>query len=215
MKANEVLKLLNVTRVTLCRYVKQGLIKVSETPTGQYVYDDDSVYAFIGQKKEKKNKINVSYSRVSTQSQKEQLKEQTIRIYDSCIARGIVLDKQIEDIKSGMDGNRKGFQEVIQMVIKGEVELLVLENKDRLTRFGFDTLESIFKYFGTKILVLNDSLDNKTYEQELTEDLISIIHYFTMKSYSHRRELNKIRKELEEEQKDEHKNDKIALSNKE
>lgn len=215
MKANEVLKLLNVTRVTLCRYVKQGLIKVSETPTGQYIYDDDSVYAFLGQKKEKKNKINVSYSRVSTQSQKEQLKEQTIRIYDSCIARGIVLDKQIEDIKSGMDGNRKGFQEVIQMIIKGEVELLVLENKDRLTRFGFDTLESIFKYFGTKILVLNDSLDNKTYEQELTEDLISIIHYFTMKSYSHRRKLNKIRKELEEEQKDEHKNDKIALSNKE
>ena len=52
-------------------------------------------------------------------------------------------------------------------------------------------------YFGTRILVLNDSLDNRTYEQELTEDLISIIHYFAMKSYSHRRKLNKIRKELE------------------
>jgi putative resolvase len=113
-----------------------------------------------------------------------------------------------------MDGNRKGFQEIIQLIIKGEVELLVVENKDRLTRFGFDTLENIFKYFGTKILVLNDSLDNKTYEQELSEDLISIIHYFTMKSYSHRRKLNKIRKELEEEQNNEYKNNQATLSNK-
>ena len=212
MKAKEVLKLLEITRPTLCRYVKIGLIKVTELPTGLYNYDDNSVYAFIGQKKEKKNKINISYSRVSTQSQKEQLKEQTIRIYDSCIARGIILDKQIEDIKSVMDGNRKGFQEIIQLIIKGEVELLVVENKDRLTRFGFDTLENIFKYFGTKILVLNDSLDNKTYEQELSEDLISIIHYFSMKSYSHRRKLNKIRKELEEEQNNEHKNNQTTLS---
>lgn len=60
-------------------------------------------------------------------------------------------------------------------------------------------LKIFFKYFGTKILVLNDTLENKTYEQELTEDLISIIHYFTMKSYSHRRKLNKLRKELENE----------------
>src|SRR5574344_369548 len=214
MKAKEVLKLLEITRPTLCRYVKIGLIKVTELPTGLYNYDDNSVYAFIGQKKEKKNKINISYSRVSTQNQKEQLKEQTIRIYDSCIARGIILDKQIEDIKSGMDGNRKGFQEIIQLIIKGEVELLIVENKDRLTRFGFDTLENIFKYFGTKILVLNDSLDNKTYEQELSEDLISIIHYFTMKSYSHRRKLNKIGKELEEEQNNEHKNNQTTLSSK-
>lgn len=67
-------------------------------------------------------------------------------------------------------------------------------------------LEHIFKCFGTQIIVLNDSLDNKTYEQELTEDLISIIHYFTIKSYSHRRKLNKIRKELEKEQQNVNKN---------
>ena len=85
------------------------------------------------------------------------------------------------------------------MVIKNEVELVVIENKDRLIRFGYSTVESIFKYFGTKIMVLNDTIENKTYEQELTEDLISIIHYFTMKSYSHRRKLNKLRKDLETE----------------
>ena len=87
------------------------------------------------------------------------------------------------------------------MVIQNEVELLVIENKDRLTRFGYDLLEQLFKYFGTKILVLNNVIENKTYEQELTEDLISIIHYFTMKNYSHRRKLNKLRKEIEENNK--------------
>lgn len=155
----------------------------------------------IGQKKEKKNRKIISYSRVSTLSQKAQLKEQTKRIYDSCISRGLTLDEQFEDIKSGMSSDRPNFQKILQMVIQNEVELLVIENKDRLTRFGYDLLEQLFKYFGTKILVLNNVIENKTYEQELTEDLISIIHYFTMKNYSHRRKLNKLRKEIEENNK--------------
>lgn len=199
MKANEVMRLLNIkSRNTLSKYVKEGLIKVRINPKGRYIYEDDSVYQFIGLKKEKKDKINISYSRVSTSAQKNQLKDQTKRIYESCISKGIQLDLQLEDIKSGMSSDRKAFQELIQKVIKGEVDLVVVENKDRLIRFNFDLLESIFKYFGTRIVVLNDTLDNKSYEQELTDDLISIIHYFSMKSYSHRRKLNKIRKELEE-----------------
>lgn len=100
-----------------------------------------------------------------------------------------------------MSSDRRDFQELIRMIIQGKVELLVIENKDRLVRFGYEILEQIFKYFGCKILVLNDILENKTYEQELTDDLISIIHYFTMKNYSHRRKLNKLRKELENNEK--------------
>ena len=201
MKAKEVLKLLNITRVTLCTYVKKGLIKVTKTPTGQYIYNDEDVYSFIGLKKKRNNKLIISYSRVSTQSQKNQLKEQTNRIYNSCINLGITLDEQIEDIKSGMSYDRKGFQRLCQLVIEGKVQLIVIENKDRLIRFGFEIFEQFFKYFGTTIKILNDNIENKTYEQELTEDLISIIHYFTMKSYSHRRRLNKLRKELENETK--------------
>lgn len=98
-----------------------------------------------------------------------------------------------------MSAERQGFDKLCQMVFKGDVELVVIENKDRLSRFGFDMIEKFFKYFNTNILVLNDIVDNKSYEQELTEDLISIIHYFTMKSYSHRRKLNKLRKEIETE----------------
>ena len=199
MKANEVMKLLNISRPTLYRYRKEGIVKIdAKLSFNNFIYNDDSVYALIGQKKEKKNRKIISYSRVSTQSQKIQLKEQTKRIYDSCISRGLTLDEQFEDIKSGMSSDRPNFQKILQMVIQNEVELLVIENKDRLTRFGYDLLEQLFKYFGTKILVLNNVIENKTYEQELTEDLISIIHYFTMKNYSHRRKLNKLRKEIEE-----------------
>ena len=101
-----------------------------------------------------------------------------------------------------MSSERNDFQELIRRVISFEITLVVIENKDRLVRFGYEILEQIFKYFGCTILVLNDVLENKTYEQELTDDLISIIHYFTMKSYSHRRKLNKIRKELENNEND-------------
>ena len=197
MKAKDALKILGVTRATLCKYVREGIIKVNKKGNGYYDYDEDSVYAFIGQKKHKHNNKIISYSRVSTQNQKSQLKEQTQRIYNSCTIKGLTIDEQIEDIKSGMSFDRPGFDKLCQEVIKGNVKLIVIENKDRLVRFGFEMFEKFFKYFGTDILVLNKDELNKTYEQELTEDLISIIHYFSMKSYSHRRKLNKLRKELE------------------
>lgn len=200
MKANEVLKLLNITRPTLCSYVKRGYIKAVKTPTGMFNYDEDSVLAFIGLKKKKNNTKIVSYSRVSTQSQKNQLTEQTNQLYNYCISKGLDLNEQISDIKSGMSFERKGFQNLLTQVIQGKVKLVVIENKDRLVRFGYEIIEGIFKYYGTTILVVNEEIDNKSYEQELTEDLISVIHYFTAKSYSHRRALNKLKRELENEE---------------
>ena len=197
MKAKDVLEILQIHRNTLYNYVKEGKIRVIAKSNGYYEYNDDDVYACIGKRKEKHGTKIISYSRVSTQKQKDQLKNQTQRIYESCISKGIKLDEQFEDIGSGMSSDRKNFNKICQMIFKGEVDTLIIENKDRLTRFGFDMLEQFFKYFGTSILVLNDSLENKSYEQELTEDLIAIIHYFSMKSYSHRRKLNKLRKELE------------------
>lgn len=197
MKAQEVLKLLNISRPTLNKYIHNGILTGTKLPNGYWNYDEDSVYTFLGLKKDRHNVKIISYSRVSTQNQKSQLKEQTQRIYDSCIARGLVLDEQLEDIGSGMSFERKNFDKLCQEIIRGNVQMIVIENKDRLMRFGYEMFEKFFKYFGCTILVLNDKIENKTYEQELTEDLISIIHYFTMKSYSHRRALNKLKKEAE------------------
>ena len=201
MRAKEALEVLKVHRVTLNRYVREGRINVTKLANGRYEYNDNDVFAFVGKRKETHGTKVISYSRVSTYEQRNQLKEQTQRIYESCVSRGLQLDEQFEDIGSGMSSDRKNLDKICQMIFQGEVETLIVENKDRLVRFGFDMLEKFFKYFGCQIIVLNDAIENKTYEQELTDDLISVIHYFTMKSYSHRRKLNKIRKELENERK--------------
>lgn len=198
MKANKVLKVLGISRSTLYRYKRDGTIKIkTKFNDNFYEYDDDSIYRLLGDSLKAQNKLIVSYARVSTQNQKKQLIEQNQRIYESCISRGLKLDKQFSDIKSGMSADRQEFQELLNDIIRNKIDTVVIENKDRLVRFGYEILEYICKCHGCKILVLNDILENKTYEQELTEDLISIIHYFTMKNYSHRRKLNKLRKELE------------------
>ena len=200
MKANQVLKVLGISRSTLYRYKKEGIIKIkTKFNDNFYEYDDDSVYRLLGDSTKSKNKLIVSYARVSTQNQKKQLVEQNQRIYESCISRGLKLDKQFSDIKSGMSADRQEFQELLNDIVRNKIDTVVIENKDRLVRFGYEILEYVCKCHGCKILVLNDILENKSYEQELTEDLISIIHYFTMKNYSHRRKLNKLRKELEKQ----------------
>ena len=135
------------------------------------------------------------YSRVSNPPQKYLL-EQEKRIINFCTSKGIEISKTFKDIKSGMNFDRKEFNEMISEVVKGNIGSIVIENKDRLSRFGFDLFERFCSYFGTKIIIAND-ISEKSYEQELTEDLLSIIHCFSMKSYSHRRKLNKIKKELE------------------
>ena len=72
MKAKQAMKILGVTRQTLCRYLKEGKVKIKAKINEKFFeYDDDSVYALIGEKSNRKNKSVVSYARVSTQNQKE------------------------------------------------------------------------------------------------------------------------------------------------
>ena len=83
MKAKDVLKILNITRPTLTKYVKENKIKVDSVINGQYVYNDESVYSLIGLKKEKQNRLNVIYARVSNPP-KKYLDEQLKRLINFC-----------------------------------------------------------------------------------------------------------------------------------
>ena len=83
------------------------------------------------------------------------------------------------------------------LICENKVKTVIIENKDRLVRFGFDLVKEICKLHGTEIIVMSD-YPNKTYEQELTDDLISIIHYYSMKSYANRIKLNKAENILKE-----------------
>ena len=195
MKAKHALEILQVTRVTLSRYVKEGRIRYTKKANGQYEYNDDDIYAFVGKRKEKHGTKIISYARV-TENNRRLLKDQSIRIYDSCTSRGITLDEQFEDIGSCLDNNRNNFNKICQMIFKGEVDTLVIESKDRLTRFDFDMLEQFFKYFGTSILVLNN-IENATYESEVTDDLISVIKDYGKKLYLTKKQLSKIKSSIE------------------
>lgn len=196
MKAKEVKNILGITQNTINNYIKKGILRFIAVNKFHYIYNDDDVFKLAGIIKDKSNRYNVTYSRVSLPKQKNDLISQKQRLYDFVMSSGMALEKEFSDVKSGMNfKDRDGLNQLISEVILNKIDTVFVENKDRLTRFGFELLEKMFDSFGTKIVVVSN-VDNMTYEQELTQDLISIIHYFSMKSYSNRRKLNKIKKEL-------------------
>ena len=126
--------------------------------------------------------------------------EQLLREY--CVKNGTKPDLVLSDIGSGMKEDRKNFQRLITLVKEGNVDTVYISYKDRLTRFGFGYFDYIFNLFGTKIEVVNLTKE-EDFQQELTQDFISIIHYFSMKLYSNRRkQLKQLKNELEQEQRE-------------
>ena len=197
MKASRAREVLNVTQQTLCNYVKQGKLHPLRKSKTHYEYDDDEVYALIG--KNRPERVVVSYARVSLAKQKDDLIRQQERIYNYAVSNGYTLSEQISDIRSGMEfEKRKGFQRLLNMVVEHKVSAVIVENRDRLVRFGFELIERMFALEGVKIIVMSE-VENRTYEQELTDDLLSIIHFYSMKAYSNRRRLNAAMRALKEE----------------
>ena len=185
MKCNKVLSLLNITRQTLCRYVKNNTIKVNELPSGQYDYDEESVYKVLNKNLDRKNVI---YTRVSTQKQKPDLANQkkTIELY--CLKNGIQISDIYSDIGSGINFDRKEFQRLVNDVVNHKISKIYITYKDRLSRVSFDMFKNLFNNFNCEIVVLNDVDDNKLIEKEIFNEIISLIHCFTMKVYSSRRQ---------------------------
>jgi putative resolvase len=181
MKSKDVLKLLKISRITLYNYVKNGLIKVTRLPNGYYNYDDKSVFKFVNENP----RINVIYGRVSTYKQKYDLQRQIKNINNYCYKRNIKIDIILSDISSGITTQRRDFEKLLDMIFDHKIDTIFISNKDRLTRLSYITLKSIFNHFGTKIIITNNN--NKNHYGELFEELISIMHYFSTKEYSNRK----------------------------
>ena len=141
------------------------------------------------------------YARVSTTKQKEDLNRQIEMVKGYAISNGYKIEKIFKDIASGMNENRTEFNLLLRDIFSGNVDTVFISYKDRLTRFGFDYFKHIFEEFGTKIVVLDELEEtNSDFQTELTNDLISIIHHFSMKLYSNRRKkLKEIEKLIESE----------------
>ena len=187
MKAKEVLKLLQISRVTLSQYVKNGKIKTIKLPNGYYNYDDDSVYRLLGVEKKRKNVI---YARVSTYSQKQDLENQIDIITNYMNSHGVGVEEIYKDIKTGMHLDRKGFNSLLDDVQANLIDSVYISYKDRLARLSYEVVTKLFDKHNTRIVVINKVKKND--EQELFEDLMQIIHGFSMKMYSRRRLAKKI-----------------------
>lgn len=186
MKAREMMKKYNVCRQTLHRWMKEGKISFTILPSGRYDYG-----VLKTDQPEFVEKRTVIYARVSTSGQKDNLLRQIERIKAFSSTNGFVVDKVYSDVASALNYKRSGYCRLLEDVCAGRVDNLIIEYKDRLLRIGYDQMEQICKIFGTKIIVI-DQTDDQDLNKELTEDLISIIHHFSSKMSSLRRNKKKL-----------------------
>ncbi|WQJ53868.1 MAG: transposase [Wendovervirus sonii] len=198
MKAKEALKLLKITRPTLTKYVKENRIKVETLPNGQYDYDEDSV---LKAAKISTDRDSVIYARVSTQKQKKDLENQIQIINDYANSNGYKVSKVYADIASGLNYDRKKFNELLNNVLERKIKIVFIKDKDRLTRVSFDMWKELFKKFNCDLVVVNEDINNENSEKEIFADIISLLHCFAMKMYSVRRKkkLNLIKEDIENE----------------
>ena len=126
------------------------------------------------------------YARVSTPKQKADLENQIKFLRQYLVSKGLNPEYVYSDIASGMNEDRKGLNEMMSDIISGKISKVVISHKDRLTRFGFGYLKTIFSRYNTEIEIVNLE-DEKSFQDELSEDLIATIHHFSMKFYGKRK----------------------------
>lgn len=189
--------ILGVSISTLRRWEKEGKITSSKTNGGhrRYSIEDLSKY---NKKTVKRNRLTIAYCRVSSADQKRDLARQVENVSHYCIAKGYSF-KVIEDLGSGINYNKKGLKELITLIQSNQVERIVVNYKDRLIRFGFEILEQICQFHNVEIEIINHTED-KSYEQELVEDMLSIITVFSSRLYGSRSKKTKNIKEAVEKQ---------------
>jgi predicted site-specific integrase-resolvase len=172
---------------TLSRWADEGLIQYTKSPGGHRRYLLSSLEK-VAEKPFYTREV-ILYVRVSTHSQKEDMKSQreyVISYYPQC--------KCVSDIGSGLNFKRKRFIELMERVAAHEVKKIVVAHKDRLCRFGFDFVEWFCNLNECQIEVLNNSY--KSPHQELMDDFMAVMHCFSSKLYFLRTYEKKIKEEI-------------------
>ena len=105
-------------------------------------------------------------------------------------AKGIVVDDVYSDIASGMNLDRKSFMKLLSDIQDNKIDTVYITYKDRLARLSYELVERLFDYNNVRINTIY--IINITDEEELFEDLMQIIHSFSMKMYSRRRLAKKL-----------------------
>ena len=195
---------------TLRKLGDENKIKCYKTLSGQRKFDKAYLEKMcnnddVNHKINENTKQNYIYTRVSSKKQSDDLSRQIEFIknkrpeYSSYIS--------ISDIASGINFKRKGLSTILDASLQGTVGEIIVAHRDRLCRFGFDLIKLIIEKQGGKITVLDDE-QNKSSEQELSEDLLSIVHIYSCRQMGKRSYKTKI-----ENIKNTHKNEQTTTTN--
>lgn len=189
LNIKEASEYLNVHPDTLRRWDKEGKLVPVKTDGGHRRYQKETLDEFIGihQKEIKEVALPVAtYSRVSSHEQKAKgdLDRQSQRLSEYCANKKIVVGEIIKDVGSGLSDTRSGFVKLTKLVIEKKISKIIIEHKDRLTRFQFGFIERMFNSYGVEIVCV-EKVDVSE-EEELVNDIMMLMASFSGKLYGKR-----------------------------
>jgi predicted site-specific integrase-resolvase len=180
IKLSEAAKILGVTKQTLYNWRRAGKITFITSQTGINFLSDKQIDELQGVVSNAEERV-VIYVRVSSTQNKTNLKSQSERLQQYCIAKGYSIHKVVEEFGSGFNDNRPKLQKLLK---DNDYTKIVVEHKDRLTRAGFEYINTLVELQGKEIEVVNQV---DTDEQSIIQDFVSIITSFTARIYGQRR----------------------------
>lgn len=184
MKLSHYAKEIGVTYRTVWNWFNEDKIKGAyQTETGTIIVPKET---------KKKLEYVIIYTRVSSSENRSNLDKQAERLTQYAIARGYQIKEIIKEIGSGVNDNRVKLQKILE---NEKATKIIVEHKDRLTRFGFNYLQTLLNNRGCLIEVVNEVTDDK---KDLMQDLISIITSFCARYYGLRRSKRKTEKIIKE-----------------
>jgi predicted site-specific integrase-resolvase len=186
---------------TIRKLADNSSIVCYRTPTGQRRINLQSVQKMCASNLSDKEELQIQkqnfiYARVSTKKQLDDLSRQIEYLKRPQYGEYTL----ITDIASGINFKRKGLSTILDACLQQTIGEIVIAHRDRLCRFGFDLIAELVSKAGGTITILDD-INDKSSEQELTEDLLSIIHVFSCRqmgkrSYTTRRTKNDKNKDI-------------------
>lgn len=195
-KVGEVANILGVTPKTISNYADDNKLEVIRTDGGHRMISKESFANYLNnhgllEDDINRSKVDVVYARVSSHEQKTKgdLDRQVVRIIEA--VQNMQNPLILKEVGSGLNDNRKLLIKLIHLVISGKVHKVYVTYRDRLTRFGFNYLETVFNDFGVEIVVLGGADRDKDAQNEFCEDLMSLVASFSGKLYGMRSHKNK------------------------
>lgn len=192
-KPKDFSELLGVSVKTLQRWDREGVLKANRTPTDRRYYIYDQYLQFKGIQLDNDTREVVIYARVSTKNQKDDLHNQVEFLKQFANAKGIIINQCIEDYGSGLNYNRKKWNQLLEQVMEQKIKIIIISSEDRFIRFGYDWFEKFCMKFNTSIVIVNN--ETLSPNEELVQDIISILHVFSCRLYGLRKYKNQIKED--------------------